>query len=179
MKWCYIESLSSHYFDAVIRTFGCAGLSVTLILLSVKHYKTHWLCEPVSVLAGLKLPAVLFWPVFTFESEHRASQTYSLPLCVSPSLILPSGLALWAAALEGGSLSGKQDALGEPLHDPPLPEPRPGRARRHLRAGEQRRAAAPQRAADAPDAHLQRPATGELDGPRARLGPHTSFQTQV
>lgn len=77
------------------------------------------------------------------------------------TLRLSAGLALRAAALEGGSVSGEPDTLGEPLHDPTLPEPLPGRARRHLRAGEQRRAAAPQRAPVASDARFHRPATGE------------------
>lgn len=95
----------------------------------------------------LSLKAMLCWPSFS--------------LSVSLCLILPSGLAVWASPLEGGSVSREPDTLGEPLNDPALPEPLPGRTRRHLRAGEQRRPAAPQRAADTLDAHLHWPATGE------------------
>lgn len=71
-----------------------------------------------------------------------------------------------ASALEGGSISREPDAVGELVHDPPLPQPLSGRARRHLRAGEQRRTATSQqqrrRQAAAFLAHLGRPAAGEL-----------------
>lgn len=96
---------------------------------------------------------------------------FATELLTSLSLSLFSaGVAVRAAALEGGSLSREPDAVGEPVHDPAFPEPLPGRARPHLRAGEQRRAAAPQRAAVSPDAHLQRAATGERHGARPAPG---------
>ena len=49
----------------------------------------------------------------------------------------PAGLAVWAAALEGGPQSREPDPVGEPVHDPPVPQPVPDRTRRHLWAGEQ------------------------------------------
>lgn len=154
-------------------------LSVFLLLISIltskKHNKQHG-----SPLRWSHVKLRYCVNQFRYSQGVEIRLTHSKPLggcfltCVhiwardlltySLSLILPSGLALRAAALEGGSLPGEPDALGKPLHDPPLPEPLPGRTRRHLRAGEQRRAAAPQREAVAPDAHLPRPATGERGG---------------
>lgn len=53
--------------------------------------------------------------------------------------VAPAGLAVRAAALEGGPQPREPHPVGEPVHDPPLPQPVPGRTGRHLRAGEQQR----------------------------------------
>lgn len=44
----------------------------------------------------------------------------------------PAGLAVRAAALEGGPQSREPDPVGEPVHDPPLPQSLPDGTRCHL-----------------------------------------------
>lgn len=117
----------------------------------------------VDCLALLGLQLCLNILEITVQTAVHSIHTDLYPF--SPSFLsnVFPGLALWAAALEGGSVSREPNTLGEPVHDPTLPEPLSGRTWRHLRAGEQRRPAAPQRAAVALDAHFQWPATGERD----------------
>lgn len=180
-SWCCVGCFSSLMPSLMLPKniwewrFFCYSViyfSTNRSIFKEKDYKSGWPCEPVSILSDLKLVLTLLKPLrytfFDLCAKGRALLTYSLSVFFPPrlslwppSIILPPGLVVWAAALEGGSLSREPDPLGEPLHDPPLPEPLPARTRRHLRAGEQRRAAAPQRAAVSLDAHLQRPATGE------------------
>ncbi len=73
----------------------------------------------------------------------------------------PAGLAVWTSALERGSVSGEPHALGEPVHDPPVPQFVPSGTWRYIWAGEQRRTAAPCGQTSSPAAHAHRPITGQ------------------
>lgn len=51
--------------------------------------------------------------------------------------LLPAGLAVWAAALEGRSQPREPNPVGKPVHDPSFPQPVASRARFYLWTAEQ------------------------------------------
>lgn len=72
---------------------------------------------------------------FFFAVLHGTFSSYYTLNCLYVT-VPPEGVALWASSLEGGSLSGEPDPLGEPVHDPSILKLDAKRTRCHLWTGE-------------------------------------------